>query len=286
MLSPAPQGPSCLNCGSVLSGRYCTACGQKRVDAFERSLTHQLVEFWRVSTNVENRPIASLLRLLAAPGELTRAYVVEGARRRYMSPVALFLMTNLLFFLLPGYGLRDFSVGLPMQSLQWYGRIAQWLIDVRLASRGLSLEQYAALYEPVADDLAKSLIIVHAPFLALVQALLLRRSGWYYVDHLAGVLHFLAFVMVFAMLLPRVVEPAWTLWTAMGLPQREEWFESAVQAIVILALGAWLWGLLGRAYGLGWPWRPPVIIALLGSFWVIHILLYRFTQFLLAYALS
>ena len=86
------RGP-CRNCAATLSGRYCSACGQKAVihrtlAEFGHDIVHGVVHFdgkiWRT------------LPLLAwRPGELTRRYV-HGERAKFVSPFALFLFSVFL----------------------------------------------------------------------------------------------------------------------------------------------------------------------------------------------
>jgi hypothetical protein len=71
---------ACANCGTLLTGRFCHACGQ--AGHLHRSLLHL----------VEEMPL-----LAGRPGLLTRRYI-DGQRTRYVSPLALFLFTGFLMF--------------------------------------------------------------------------------------------------------------------------------------------------------------------------------------------
>ena len=86
---------SCLNCGTLLSGPYCVACGQKAhvhrtLAGFGHDLVHGVFHFdgkiWR-----------TLPMLFWRPGELTRRYI-HGERAKFVSPLALFLFTVFLTF--------------------------------------------------------------------------------------------------------------------------------------------------------------------------------------------
>lgn len=86
-------GQRCQNCGALLTGPYCAACGQKgdvhrTLAAFGYDLAHSVFHFdgkiWRT------------LPLLAwKPGVLTRRYV-HGERVKFISPFALFLFSIFL----------------------------------------------------------------------------------------------------------------------------------------------------------------------------------------------
>lgn len=89
------QEANCLNCGTALSGPYCSECGQhghvhRTVRAFFHDLAHGVLHF-------EGKVWRTLPLLAWRPGDLTRRYV-EGQRARFVSPVALFLFTVFLMF--------------------------------------------------------------------------------------------------------------------------------------------------------------------------------------------
>ncbi|MEW4449210.1 DUF3667 domain-containing protein [Qipengyuania sp. JC766] len=86
---------NCLNCGTALVGSHCHACGQqahlhRTIGAFLHDLLHGALHF-------EGRIWTTLPMLLRKPGELTRRYI-EGERRRFVSPMALFLFSIFLMF--------------------------------------------------------------------------------------------------------------------------------------------------------------------------------------------
>lgn len=107
-------GKVCQNCGAVLTGPYCGACGQKAdvhrtLAAFGHDLAHSVFHFdgkiWRT------------LPLLAwKPGELTRRYV-HGERVKFVSPFALFLFSIFLMVAIFSWaGPRFSSLDQPLSS--------------------------------------------------------------------------------------------------------------------------------------------------------------------------
>jgi hypothetical protein len=88
---------ACLNCGAVLSGRFCSACGQaatvhRTLGAFFHDLLHGVLHF-------EGKIWRTLPLLALNPGRLTREYI-DGRRASYVSPIALFLFVVFLTFAL------------------------------------------------------------------------------------------------------------------------------------------------------------------------------------------
>jgi hypothetical protein len=90
---------NCLNCGTLLVGEFCHACGQhahvhKTLTAFFHDFLHGVLHF-------EGKTWRTLPLLAWRPGELTRSYI-DGHRARYVSPIALFLFSVFLMFAVLG----------------------------------------------------------------------------------------------------------------------------------------------------------------------------------------
>lgn len=86
----------CLNCGATLGGNYCSNCGQRATDV-NLSLRTLLVEFVESLFSLEFGFWQTFKRLVFYPGSLTEEYIV-GRRKRYSSPIRLYLLTSILFF--------------------------------------------------------------------------------------------------------------------------------------------------------------------------------------------
>lgn len=96
---PGPDGHTqekcCLNCGILLTGPYCSACGQKA--HIHRSLRAFMGDFVASLVNFEGKFWRTLPMLAWRPGEMTRRYIA-GERAKYISPVALYLFTVFAMF--------------------------------------------------------------------------------------------------------------------------------------------------------------------------------------------
>src|SRR4051795_10800909 len=86
---------SCLNCGTKLTGPYCSACGQKA--HVHRSVRAFLQDFVQGLFNFEGKIWRTLPMLAWRPGEMTRRYIA-GERAHFISPVALYLFTVFAMF--------------------------------------------------------------------------------------------------------------------------------------------------------------------------------------------
>lgn len=94
----AGDGIHCANCQTVLTGPYCSQCGQK--GKIHRSIFHLGEELAHGTLHFDAKAWRTLPMLAWKPGELTRRYI-DGQRARFVSPLALFLfMVFLMFFVL------------------------------------------------------------------------------------------------------------------------------------------------------------------------------------------
>ena len=95
---------TCRNCGAPLAGAYCSACGQPA--HLHRSLLHLAEEVLHGLYHFDAKGWRTLPLLVARPGLLTRRYI-DGQRTRYVSPLALFLFTVFLMFLVFSFTTRS-----------------------------------------------------------------------------------------------------------------------------------------------------------------------------------
>lgn len=88
------SGP-CANCGTELSGNFCSNCGQTA--HIHRSIGHMVEEVFHGVLHFDTRAWRTLPRLVFQPGKLTYDYI-HGQRARYISPLALFLFVVFLMY--------------------------------------------------------------------------------------------------------------------------------------------------------------------------------------------
>ncbi|MFN7177060.1 MAG: DUF3667 domain-containing protein [Thermaurantiacus sp.] len=97
---PEARGPgetaTCRNCGAPVASAYCANCGQKT--HLHRTIGDALHEMVHGVLHFDTKFWRTLPLLATRPGFLTRDYI-EGRRVRYISPVALFLLTIFLTYI-------------------------------------------------------------------------------------------------------------------------------------------------------------------------------------------
>ena len=86
----------CLNCGAPVDGTFCAACGQRVVPA-DPTISELAGDAWQELSGYDGR-LAATGKALLHPGQLTRDYL-DGRRARYLSPVRLYLIASVIYFL-------------------------------------------------------------------------------------------------------------------------------------------------------------------------------------------
>ena len=184
----------CATCGEPLTGRYCVRCGEKRVSPGEHTVRHFLEQLTAGLTNADGKIFLTLRLLVTRPGRLTADYL-RGKRKPYIPALQLFLITNLIFFLLhPLLGSNTLTTDLNTHlHYTWHAALAEAMVTPRLAARALTPEAYAAIFDPASVTQAKSLIILVVPVFSLALVALYWRQRREYAAHLIFALHFCAF---------------------------------------------------------------------------------------------
>jgi hypothetical protein len=88
---------TCLNCGSALEGPFCSACGQRAIAPYP-SVREMVGDAWQELSGYDGRFARTFRLLLRHPGALT-IETLEGRRARYISPVRLYLVASVVYFL-------------------------------------------------------------------------------------------------------------------------------------------------------------------------------------------
>jgi hypothetical protein len=295
----------------MLAGAYCSACGQKRLDARDYTLAHLLRQAFHQLTEIDGKLLRSLRLLLFSPGRLGREYM-DGRRARYASPLSLFLLANVVYFFAPA--VSDFNlpfvdqvtgpvaqaaldpaapdyVARKAHFARWGGQLHSRLsaplvarkLETRAAAQpGYDLRALARDYDAESGVVGKALIIVHVPIIALALALVYWRRRHYFVEHFVVALHLFAFLLLFGQLV--VASMNWmAAHASFDLPQ-------ALAKTIALAMLATVLGYFTQAcrvaYRTQWPGALAGLLAVVFGMLLANIVVYRALQFVLTLALA
>ena len=109
--APVEAPPPCANCGAPVPERYCSRCGQDRGRTPHVPLSELLGEAVSELFALDGRMARTVLPFFFRPGFLTAEYLA-GRRVRYSSPLRLYLLTTLVFFLVASSGAGEGGPGL------------------------------------------------------------------------------------------------------------------------------------------------------------------------------
>ena len=88
----------CLNCGTLLEGKFCHNCGQENLqmkESFGHMITHAVSDYF----HFDDQFFSTLKPLFLKPGKLTVEYLA-GHRASYLHPVKMYIFISVIFFVL------------------------------------------------------------------------------------------------------------------------------------------------------------------------------------------
>lgn len=210
---------TCPSCGATTSSPFCPACGERRRSEHDLTLRHLLEQLLESFIHFDSRLFRTVRELVAEPGRLTAAFLA-GRRRPYVSPFHIFLVANVVFFLvqlLSGLEVLTVPLASELQN-QIYSGWAQRLVTHHLAGTGMAAGSYAPIFEHAEAIYAKSLIILMLPLFAIAAGLLFADRRMVAAAHLVFATHFYAFLMVVLTLLFPVFALVAAVLYLLGLP--------------------------------------------------------------------
>jgi hypothetical protein len=187
---------ACPTCANVGTTRYCSICGERRIEAHELTLRGLGTQILHALTSVDGKLIRSFIGLFSRPGYLTVAYL-SGQRTAFLGPVPLFLMANVLFFATESLlGGTIFTTPLDghLNTQPWSG-LAETLVDQRLTVLGTTVALYAPVFDRAVALHARSLIILMALSFSLLPGIVFWRGKHPAVAHAVFALHLYAFLL-------------------------------------------------------------------------------------------
>jgi hypothetical protein len=188
---------TCPTCAAATVTQFCPTCGEQALDQRELTLQGLLSQILHGLTSVDGRLLRTFARLLRHPGDLTVAYL-QGQRRPYIGPVALYLMANVLFFAaesLPGGEVLSTSLDFHLNRQPW-SPWAQTLVSRHLEARSITLENYAPIFDNALSLHARSLIILMALWFAVLPWFVFHKRREPFVAHAVFSLHLYSFLLL------------------------------------------------------------------------------------------
>jgi hypothetical protein len=173
-------------------GPYCSQCGEKRITRQDYSLRHVVEEVLGEFAHFDTKFLRTLKVLLAKPGELSYAYF-HGGRSRYTKPLTLFVIINVVVFLVqPHTPLWHNKYADFMQKRPYSG-----VLSAHLAHTKEPAESYGPRFNANLQDQKKALAIVLVPLLAILMTPLFIGSHRTFAEHLVFSVQVCAFLLIY-----------------------------------------------------------------------------------------
>ena len=258
--SAAPVGaaPICPNCQSAMVDVFCAKCGEIQPAHRDLSVVAVAHEAVQEFAGVDGKIPRTLWALITKPGLLTREFI-DGRRGRYSKPLSLFLVLNLVFFVIQPY------TGLLRYNLAGYigtaddvndGRAAV-MVKERLARTHEPRSSYEARFNATLANQKKSMLLFAVPVFAVAMMVVFAGSKRYFVEHLVFSVHAYAFFLAFLAIGITLLFTSAAGWLLIaeraGIPVARAYRivngESPLIAIIVITMVSYLTLAIKRAYG-------------------------------------
>jgi hypothetical protein len=274
---------TCPGCGQRRETSFCGVCGEKRLDHHDLTIAGLTEHAVESLTHLDGRVFRSIRDLVVRPGTLTAAYI-NGYRKPYFAPFQIFLITNVLFFVLQSaLGFQVLSndlgshIGMAGRASQYYSGIARPIAERRLAATDRSIEDYTDVFNHAVRVNAKAMVVLMVPAIALISLASFPRARFPLITSVVFALHFVAFFLLLeALMMPLVGIPAGMLLRVLSLGRL---WDPLMSAVLIAVCAVWIYKAYRRVYG-----APPISAAFrsvgLSLLFIPIVIGYRFVVFL------
>ena len=172
--------PICKSCGNEFIGNFCNQCGEKIIVPSDRSFKKFLSNLMIAITLADNKFFKSLWLIVSNPGFLSRE-ITDGRTVKYLRPLSLFFVLNLVYFFFPVIQL--FSASLKTQLSTSYGELVQFVVANKAVKMNVPVQALEVLYNQKSNAFAKTLVIVFAVMASLPLNIFYRKRNRYFNDH-------------------------------------------------------------------------------------------------------
>jgi len=156
LISHAFNDPQCRNCGIEMTGKYCSSCGQKKVQRYSVKII--FTDTINHLSNLDFAIIRTIAGLSTKPGEVCREFIL-GRRTLYWNPVKYAIVMATAHVLMENFFHSDFiRPSLPMTS-----------------------PEALSVFNTVHSFMAYLVLLVMFP-VAFIQRLLFSRSPYNYIE--------------------------------------------------------------------------------------------------------
>ena len=196
---------SCKSCENEFEGLYCNICGEKVITPEDKKIKHFIGEFINAVSFADSKFWRTLRSILFKPGEFSRNFV-DGRRKKYMRPIALFLFANLVYFFLPLFNTFHSSLGTQTRAKNFfYSSLAYEMVMDKIEKDNIRLEEYEIRYNAKTKELSKIFLILLVFILSFFMWVFHNPKKSYLSENVTLSLEFMTYVILIAVQLQGVI---------------------------------------------------------------------------------
>ena len=180
-MPPLAPNQTCKSCGNTFAGYYCNSCGEKVLLPTDRSFKKFLSNILIAITFADSKMTKTLWLTIADPGFISREFA-EGRRVKYLKPLSLFFVLNLIYFLFPLIQL--FNASLNTQLLAPYRDVVKEMVSAKMIAMSIhDIQSFSVIYNLKSTGLAKLMVMVFVIIASLPLNILYRKKNRFFTDH-------------------------------------------------------------------------------------------------------
>jgi hypothetical protein len=194
----------CKSCGNRFVGNFCPACGEKVLSKEDRSFRTFLNNIFLALTLADSRFVKGLWLIVSRPGFLSKEFA-EGRKVKYIKPLSIFFLLNLVYFLFPVIQLFNASLRTQINSFQ--GKLVMQSVAVKMTHTGIhDVSAFSVLYDQKTAGFAKMMVIAFVIIVSLPLNIIYRSRNRYFIDHVGLAVELVCFnLLINALLLTLTV---------------------------------------------------------------------------------
>lgn len=228
---------TCRSCGSSLTGKYCTNCGEKAPEPGERSFLNFLGELWGEVSFLDGKFIRTVKLMFTKPGFMSYEYM-NGRRVPFIKPMSMFFIANLLYFMFPVFDTFNSSLNTQMNRMP-YSDIATEMVHKKIEKEKIDINTFKIQYDQQSENMAKMCLILFVVYLSVPFSLVNYNRKMYFFDHLQITLEISSLILftifiVLGWLLILTIKTGFLFGADLGFLVSDTW--STMISIVVLSV--------------------------------------------------
>jgi Protein of unknown function (DUF3667) len=278
---------TCPTCGASPMERYCSQCGEKRIGQHDLSMRHFATELLEIITHLDSKILRATWELVRHPGELS-AYHFSGRRVRYVTPLRLFVVLSVVYFLSASvYPNPAFTTPLAIQlhGNNFYPGFAARQVALAMQHKGWDYATLERSYDAKTAVLSKTMVFTLIPVFALLFEVLLLRKRRYFSEHVVVATHFWSFaLLLIGVFVPLLLALLALVASILGVPPGILTADAIPTVILQCSFAIYLFIMLRRVYAVSYWYGALVAGAIAWSFFFL-VWLFRFLLFVVTLSL-